>query len=383
MVPESGLTEQPVPEPPRPVPDPAQPVPEPTWAWNPQQPYPQQPHPAQYPAPHQYPPGFQPGPDQVFWPAVPVKPAALPVVPREYHEFFRAPRFRWWRPLLGLAMFVAVWFISTLVVTVAALGYDALTGRTSPGDLATPDDVIMTPALFTANNIGLGLAIPIAGLTAWAVFGQRPRWMSSIFGGFRWGLFWRFSLVAAGIFLAGLAVSFVIGGEGDSELRWNADSAFLIAAILLTTPFQAAGEEYGVRGFLARSIGSWFGARRVGFVVATVITSVVFMMLHAADNIWLNIYYFSVGVVCSVLVWRTGGLEAAVALHVFNNLISEITLPFVPLDDVFARGPNDAGPDVLVQLVFTVSVMAVMLWIAKRQGVTSAAAPGSQPVAGP
>lgn len=370
MVPEPGLTDRPVPEPPRPQP-------EPTGAW-----YPPPSYPAQYPPPaHQYPPGFRPGPDQVFWPAVPVKPAALPVVRREYHEFFRAPRFRWWRPLLGLAMFVAVWFVGTLVVTVAALAYDAFTGRTNPGELTT--EVPMTPALFTANNIGLGLAIPIAGLTAWAVFGQRPRWMSSIFGGFRWGLFWRFSLVAAGIFLVGLAVSFAIGGEGGSEMRWNADSAFLIAAILLTTPFQAAGEEYGVRGFLARSIGSWFGARRVGLVVATVITSVVFMILHAADNIWLNIYYFSVGVVCSVLVWRTGGLEAAVALHVFNNLISEVTLPFVPLDEVFARGPNDAGPEVLVQLVFTFSVMAAMLWIAKRQRLQSAAAPGAQPVTGP
>lgn len=361
MVPESGLT----PERPDPQAGPAQ--------LPPAQPYPGQP----YGPPPVYPGAFQPGPEQVFWPAVPVKPSALPVVPRQYHEFFRAPRFRWWKPLLSIGMFAGTWFIGAMVVTVAALFYDAATGRTNPGDLSV-DAVVMTPALFTANNVGLALAIPAACLTAWAVHGQRPKWLSSIVGGFRWALFWRFAVVAAGIFLVGLAIEFASGSY--TELRWGPDSMFLIVAILLTTPFQAAGEEYGTRGLLARSLGSWFSSRRAGFVVATTITSVVFMLLHGADNLWLNLYYFSVGVICSVLVWRTGGLEAAVALHVCNNMISEVSLPFTPLDDIFNRGPGDAGPEVLLQLVFTVAVMGAMLWVARRQRLKTTSAPGALPV---
>ncbi|HQY98472.1 MAG TPA: CPBP family intramembrane metalloprotease [Propionicimonas sp.] len=324
-----------------------------------------------------YPGGFQPGPNQVFWPAVPAKPSALPVVPREYHEFFRAPRFRWWKPLVAIAMFVGAWFIGSLVMTIGAMAYDVLTGRIAPDDLAAYETTV-TPMLFTANNLALALAIPFAGLTAWAVFGQRPKWMSSIFGGFRWRLFWRFAAVAAVVDLVYLGISLLT--DDLSELRWNSDSAFLIVAILLTTPFQAAGEEYGVRGFLARSIGSWFGSRRVGLVVATAITSLVFMVLHGADNFWLNLFYIGVGVACSILVWRTGGLEAAVALHVFNNLFSEVTLPFMPLDDLFNRGPEAAGVEALLPLTFTFLVMAGMLWVARRQRVASISAPGAQPL---
>lgn len=303
------------------------------------------------------------------------KPSALPMVGREYHEFFRAPRFRWWKPLLSLLMFVSTWFIATIVVSFAAIFYDWGTGRVSPSDTMA-GKLTVTPALFAANNIALALAIPLAGLTAWAVFGQRPRWISSITGGFRWRLFWRYALIAAPIFLLGLGVEVLIGGV--PKLEWNPDSAFLIVAILLTTPFQAAGEEYGVRGLLARSVGSWFGSSRVGLVVATAVSSLVFMGLHDAQDVWLNTYYFLVGVVCSILVWRTGGLEAAVALHICNNLISEITLPFSSLDGLFDRGVGSAGPEILIQLVFTLSVMGGMLWLAARRKVPTVAAPGAQ-----
>ncbi|MFZ0529439.1 MAG: CPBP family intramembrane glutamic endopeptidase [Propionicimonas sp.] len=318
----------------------------------------------------------EPGLNPAFWPPVPVRASALPVVPRAYHEFFRAPRNRWWKPLLGLAMFVGTWLLGIIVVTLAAVFYDLSTGRSVLDDFRT-GSVKITPMLFTANNLGLALAIPLAGLSAWAVFGQRPRWISSIHGGFRWGLFWRFGAVALAVGLLGLVIG--LATEGVDGLRWNADSAFLIVAVLVTTPFQAAGEEYGVRGFLARSIGSWFSSRRAGFVVATVITSAVFMALHAAENLWLNLYYFGVGVICSILVRLTGGLEAAVALHVVNNLVGEATLPFTSLQGLFDRGPSSAGPEALIQLVFTVAVMAGMLWVARRLRLETTFAPAARP----
>jgi len=304
----------------------------------------------------------------------------LPVVPRQYHEFFRAPRFRWWKPILALAMFVALFFVAALVVPGIGIAIDIAAGRVSMEDLTSgdPDRItaaVSTPIGFATNNVALALSIPLAGLTAWAVYGQRPRWISSIAGGFRWRLLWRFLLVATPVFLVGLGLDFALGGI--PEFRWNNDSLFLILVVLLTTPFQAAGEEYGVRGIVARSVGSWFGSRRLGLVVAAVVSSWVFMLLHAADNLWLNIYYFSVGMICSVLVWRTGGLEAAVALHVANNMVAEIHLPFGGLEGMFDRGPDSTGPIALVQLVFTVAVMVLILWIAKRQGLATSAAPAA------
>jgi membrane protease YdiL (CAAX protease family) len=304
----------------------------------------------------------------------PAKPSALPVVPREYHEFFRTPRFRWWKSVLSLLMFVATWLVANIVIGLAAIIYDWSTGRVDPKDTMA-GRIIMTPVLFTANNLALAAAIPLAGLTAWAVFGQRPRWISSIAGGFRWGLFWRFVAVAVPILLVSVGVETLLAGP--PQLVWNADSWFLIIAILLTTPLQAAGEEYGTRGLLARSIGSWFSSARVGLVVATVVTSVVFMLLHGAGDPWLNGYYFTVGVACSVLVWKTGGLEAGIALHVVNNLIGEVTIPFGGLEGMFDRQAGAAGPEILIQVFFTVALVAAQLLVARRLRIPQSAAPAA------
>ncbi|MCC6497265.1 MAG: CPBP family intramembrane metalloprotease [Propionibacteriaceae bacterium] len=293
---------------------------------------------------------------------------------REYHEFFRTPRFRWWKPLLSLGMFVATWFLANLAIGLVAVIYDWSTGRVDP-QATMAGEITLTPALFTANNLALAAAIPLAGLSAWAVFGQRPKWISSIAGGFRWSLFWRFTAVAVPILLLSFGTEVLIGGP--PELVWNPDSLFLIVVILLTTPFQAAGEEYGVRGILARSIGSWFSSSRVGLVVAGAVTSVVFMFLHGAQDPWLNVYYFGVGVICSLLVWRTGGLEAAVALHVVNNLIGEITLPFGGLESMFDRQAGVAGPEILIQISFTIGLAAAMWWVSKRLGIPRSSAPAA------
>lgn len=369
MVPEPGLSPAESPGAPPQQPGPTGPAPAvyPLPAWPPgQQPVPGQPYPA---GDQPVGPGYQPDA-----PAQPWRPAALPVTPREYHEFFRTPRFRWWKPLLSLAMFIGTWFLANLAIGLVAVVYDWSTGRVDPQDTMA-GRVEITPALFTANNLALAAAIPLAGLTAWAVFGQRPKWISSIAGGFRWSLFWRFAGVAVPILLLSFGTEVLLSGA--PELVWNPDSLFLIFVILLTTPFQAAGEEYGVRGILARSIGSWFSSSRVGLVVSTVLTSVVFMLLHGAQDPWLNGYYFGVGVLCSLLVWRTGGLEAGVALHVVNNLIGMVTLPFGGLDSLFDRQAGVAGPGILVQMSFTIGLAAAMWWMSKRRGIPHSAAPAA------
>lgn len=321
---------------------------------------------------------YHPGPVHYGPPPPPV---ALPVEARQYHEFFRTPRNRWWRGLLALVMFVGIWLVLNVVLSGVAIGVDVATGRVDPAELlAAGSDptalsaLIMTPLMFTVNNICLAAAIPLAGLSAWALEGQRPRWMSSIAGGFRWRLFWPFLLVATPVFAAGLLIDFALAGV--PEFRFNPDTVFLIVAIVLTTPLQAAGEEYGVRGLLTRVIGSWTSSRAFGLIAAMVISSLVFMSLHLASNLWLNIYYFMVGIGCSILVWRTGGLEAAVALHIANNLVGEVTLPFGGLESAFDRGATVVGPEALWQLAFTFTVVGGMLLLARWRRLPMEAAPG-------
>lgn len=288
---------------------------------------------------------------------------ALPVVPTAYHQFFRTPRSRWWRPVLGLVLATSVWLMLSLVITVPALIAD--------GTVAGPEARI-GPWGFLANNVWLGLAIPVAMLTQWAVFGQRPRWLSSVAGGFRWAWFWRCVAVVAPLWAVLLAVQFALAPPDD--LRVREYTVLLAVGILVTTPFQAAGEEYLLRGLLPRLVGAWISGPVGAWLASTVVSSLVFMALHLADDPWLNAYYLVFGVAASWLVWRTGGLEAAVAIHVVNNMLSEVVLPFSDIGDVFNREAGVGDPTLLMNIGVLALAAGLLALLARRAGLQSRAA---------
>lgn len=296
------------------------------------------------------------------------------MVSREYHEFYRTPRFRWWRPLLGLAMFAGTWFVATLVLSLAAFGYELAVGNLDL-DAAMTGELAVTPMIFLANNLALAAAIPLAWASHRAVFGQRIGWLWSVAGRFRWGLFGRFAAFAVVCYLILTAVETALTGWPE-DLLIRPETGFLLITVLLTTPLQAAGEEVALRGLGARAIGSWFSGSRTGLVISTAITSVVFMLLHGAGDPWLNAFYFYFGVVASVLTWRTGGLEAAIALHVVNNLLSLAWVPFLGLDGLFDREAGVGSPLMLIQMAVVTLVAAGMLWLAARAKALRSAAPG-------
>ena len=45
----------------------------------------------------------------------------LPTVPREYPEFYRAPRWRWWKPVLALLAFCVGWVVAMALISVCLL----------------------------------------------------------------------------------------------------------------------------------------------------------------------------------------------------------------------------------------------------------------------
>lgn len=318
---------------------------------------------AGYPAPEGYP----------AYAVTKPKPEPLPIEPREYQEFYRAPAFRWWKPLAAISLFAAVWLLVSMPpVSIAMMWESARTGRPMTVDL------LETPLGFAANNLTLVLAIPVALLTHWLIYRQRPRWLSSITGGFRWGLFGRFMAITAVIMLIGYGVqTFLSGGLGT--LAWGKDSLFLLLTIVITTPFQAAGEEYMMRGLVFRSVASWFNRRWLGLIIGIIVNAVIFMLLHGAGDPWLISYYLLVAVLFSILAWRTGGLEAAIAMHVVNNVLSEIALPFQPgaLAHIFDRQAGVAGPETLVPMGITALVAGALLWQASRLKLSRENAPAA------
>ena len=299
--------------------------------------------------------------------------SALPVEPREYHAFYRTPRFRPWHSAVALVLFIGAWGAAVVGATIGALLYESLVGGATPEEIA---DGLLTPSLFLANNVGVALAIPAALLAHWALLGQGPGWLISIQGRLRWGALSRFLLVAAGVHVVALVLWLVLNGA-PADLRVRPETWFLLAVILLTTPLQAAGEEVAFRGLGARAVGSWFAGPRVGLVVSTAVTALLFMAVHGAGDVWLNVFYACLAVAGSLLTWRTGGLEAAVALHVVANLTTMVFLPFLGLDGFFDRGAGTGGAQALTQASAVVVATVALLWQTRRLGLPVRTAPGA------
>lgn len=302
-------------------------------------------------------------------------PPALPVEPRLYHEFLRTPRLRWWRPVLALLMGAALFLIASTLLTLPAMFYDISTGRTTMDNYTSLDAFVMTPAFFLANNVALAACVPIAGLTQWACFGQRPRWMSAVTGAFRWRWFGECVVWILPLFGISLVLDVMLSG-GLGGLRVTPDTGFMLAAILLTTPLQSAGEEYLLRGLGQRSIAAWLPTT-AGLVLSTLVTAVIFMLLHGAGDPWLNAFYLFFAVISSLLAWRTGGLEASVAMHAVNNVVSMTFLPFTDFSDMFNRSEGTGSPVLLVQFAILAGSLALVLWRAKLRGIVRAAAPAA------
>ena len=315
---------------------------------------------------------YQPGP--------PSKPSALPVEPKRHSQFLQTPRRRWWKLPIALVVAGVAWLIGSTIVTIPALVYDVINQRIDLTDPVALQNYVagitthITPALFLANNVGIALMIPSAWLGL-IIYGQRPRWLSSVVGGLRWG--WLFRILGL-ILLPYLAFeALTIALTGVPQLTWKPYSLFMILVILLTTPLQCAGEEYGLRGLVNRLFGS-YGSSRVSFWIGAVVSSLAFMWLHAAQDIYLNAFYFSFGMISCWMAWRTGGLEAGIALHVVNNVIAMAVLPFSDFSGLFNRQAGSANPmDVLPLAAVMLVSMGLVEWQVRRRKPVAVAAPGA------
>ncbi|MEU8611056.1 CPBP family intramembrane glutamic endopeptidase [Actinoplanes sp. NPDC048791] len=180
-------------------------------------------------------------------------------------------------------------------------------------------------------------------------------------------------LLGGGIALAAATGEDV--GLGDGLAGWGpfiAGSLVLVAVV----PLQAAAEEYLTRGWLLQAVGSICR----GPWVPIAVQAVVFAALHGWGTPWgfADLILFSV--VTGWLTVRTGGLEAAIALHVMNNLIAGMLSAAsgtLYADETAADMPWQlAAIDVPVLLGYA----AVIVLLARRRRLATVSA---GPVAGP
>lgn len=78
---------------------------------------------------------------------------------------------------------------------------------------------------------------------------------------------------------------------------------------------------------------------------------------------------------CSLITWRTGGLEAAVVLHAVNNTLIVAVAAFLTSEMVIDRGAGSGGAVMLIPGVMMALVTAAVWVWSRRRNVPRAVDP--------
>lgn len=256
----------------------------------------------------------------------------------------------------GLFVVVALQLIPVIIVLVSWLiDHHGLNYR----DYALAANRFDLPVGMLAANLSLAALIPISMAVVGFTHHVRPRWLSSVRPGLRWRYLF-LALVAAAVSLGGVqAVVMLLGPTVQFDPQphfW----AFLVV-IVLTSPLQAAGEEYFFRGYLMQAFGSLVA--RPWFPI--VVSSAIFALAHASLDPALFADRLIFGLLAALLVRVTGGLEAGIAAHVVNNILA-FTLAGLTSTIAVARGLRtiswaNAGVD-----VGSFTLFALLAWLVAR-----------------
>jgi uncharacterized protein len=299
----------------------------------------------------------------------------------EYHELHRVGRPGAWRSLVGsVVLIVLVFGLVPAVLGLAAL-VALLVGGTSAEDAASALDVTsnVTPLGLGILNLLLGSAILSSWLVLWLFHRLKPRWLSSVAPRLRWRFLLACLPLSVVALLASLGVSILVPTTGTGEPvgslnDFTSTTRDFLIVIALLTPLQAAGEEYVFRGYLTQAFGSLLPRawRRVSLALAVLAPALLFALAHGLGQSWPVFFdRFAFGVVAGILVIRTGGLEAAIAMHVLNNFFAYgLALAFGDMTEALnAAGP--ASPWMIVStLTQSLVYLALATWVAKAMGVS-------------
>ena len=255
--------------------------------------------------------------------------------PLEFHRLLHGTKnYRWWKPLVMILIAAAYYLTMSMIVGLVASMLIVLMNPQAITDPMVIADALISLDTQKPMSIAIGLISVIIMIPAlWLAqlsMGMRPwgrGWSVAL--RIRWDLLFRsagWAVVALAVMNGiGIAIGF-IGSSGTSEVPetagvpadFNVTAAIIsMVLVLILVPFQAAAEEYVFRGGFMQVLGAWIKNP----IIAIVLTSVLFAVAHIYD-IWGMLAVGLMGAAAAYLAWRTGGLEAAIALHTLNNYIA-------------------------------------------------------------
>ncbi len=259
---------------------------------------------------------------------------ALRLLPKEYVRAMRLlPTYRWWRPLLALVLAYALYLLFRALFAIPFALYAVHTLRTDPenafdfrelldGIQIGGYDMLITdnPVSILFVTVAIIVALPAVALALRAAGLGGLGSLSSVEGRLRWGRLGEFLVIAL---VSYLSVRFLLTAGLDIVFGYPVTIPTphvvpaALAAILILVPLQSAAEEYVFRGFLMQVCGSWIPV----VVIPVLIQALMFAAGHPYHALGVFMIAF-MGFTLGLLTVMFGGIEAAIAFHVVNNLMS-------------------------------------------------------------
>ncbi|GGO67884.1 CPBP family intramembrane glutamic endopeptidase [Nonomuraea cavernae] len=320
-------------------------------------------------------PQFPSGPRPPEGPAYPYPPAPRPTpwflpIPRgaRYDQLARTPDTRLWRQIVGTIILAGGFLLIGVFVVFGGVVVATLLGVSSP---MRPGSYFGDPVFeLVVLLLSIALVLPLVFGTVALVQRRRPGTLSSVAGRLRWAWVLRFAALGVLALALGQTAQVIAlsltGAETSDLFGWVGWGAFLpaLVAMVLLVPVQAAAEEYLFRGWVLQAFGAHLRNPAWGILIG----AGIFASLHGYTWVGL-IDVFSFGVVMGWLAVRTGGLEAAIGLHVVNNMVAfGLSAAAGRLEEALQQGevPWQSLVGTVVQLgVFTVGV----LYLAKKRSI--------------
>lgn len=283
-----------------------------------------------------------------------------PATAVEYPLLLRTLHTRWWHPVAGAAVLLVGWAI------LAGVGVGVLTA------VGGADAERGTSALeVAAVGLTIALGLPAAVAAVVLVHRVRPGVLLSVTRRPRAGLFVLAAAVATAAFVPMMlakTAAFEAGPDPTAAVvGWVGWQAFLplFAAVVLVFPIQAAAEEIVFRGYLTQALATW--TPRVW--QAALASSLMFVAIHPTQDVWIFADRLFFGLALCWLTWRTGGLEAAIAVHVAYNLLLGLAVAATGRMDAMVNASRSDALGTLTSMAGTALVVLTIVWWAQGRRV--------------
>jgi len=273
-------------------------------------------------------------------------------------------RLVWWKSLVLVAAL-------PLTLAVTQLGLYLLAGL-AEGD---PFAQELTPLKLLAANLSTGftavVALVLVGRFArvpWRTVLSHPR----RFDRRRLVVYFLGSLaiVGLGVALTGISAADTVGW---TDFTVTGTTVVILVVVLLSTPVQTSGEEIVLRGAILPAVGSWFRSAKPAWIAGLIVSSLMFAVLHGSTDPALFAYLVFFSVCTAAMGLLTRGLEAAIAFHTANNLLTTTMNALFAGGGAIAVERSEGATGGFALLVPATASLAALLLVWRRERARPAA----------